>query len=86
MAISEADWALACSKYKSDLFRRRYAEGRAESEARGVAKSVLKVLDARGLSVSDEMREQILACTDQVQLDQWLFRAVKAERVDEVFG
>ncbi|MES9542663.1 hypothetical protein [Actinomadura sp. NPDC000600] len=69
-------------EFKSDLFLRSQAKG----EVKGEAKSVLKVLDARGLSVSDEVREQILACTDQEQLDQWLVRAATAESVDDLLG
>ncbi|MEU9840864.1 hypothetical protein AB0C69_16745 [Actinomadura sp. NPDC048032] len=69
-------------KFKSEPFRRSHAEGQAEGEA----KSVLKVLEARGLSVSDDVRERVLACTDPEQLDQWLVRAVTAERADQLFG
>lgn len=76
------DTGVAGYKYKSSPFRRTHAEG----EVSGEAKSVLKVLDARGLSVSGEVREQILACTDQDQLDQWLVRAATAESVDQLFG
>jgi hypothetical protein len=80
------DTGVAGYKYKSSPFRRTHAEGKAEGEVSGEAKSVLKVLDARGLSVSDEVREQILACADQDQLDQWLVRAATAESVDHLFG
>ncbi|MGI5416327.1 hypothetical protein [Actinomadura luteofluorescens] len=76
MTISEAGY-----KFKSEPFRRSHAEGKAEGEA----ESVLKVLDARGLSVSDAMRGRILACTDQEQLDQWLVRAATAEHADHLF-
>ncbi|MGW2308039.1 hypothetical protein [Actinomadura luteofluorescens] len=69
-------------EFKSDLFLRSQAKG----EVKGEAKSVLKVLDARGLSVSDEVREQILACTDEQLLDQWLVRAIEVECVDDLFG
>ncbi|MEV4004901.1 hypothetical protein [Actinomadura sp. NPDC049753] len=69
-------------EFKSDLFLRSQARG----EITGEAKSVLKVLEARGLSVSDEVRERVLACTDQEQLDQWLVRAVTAEYADQLFG
>ncbi|WP_329094283.1 hypothetical protein OG979_07805 [Actinomadura citrea] len=69
-------------EFKSDLFLRSQAKGK----VRGEAESVLKVLDARGLSVSDEVRKQVLACTDQEQLDQWLVRAITVEHVDQLFG
>ncbi|SNS04324.1 hypothetical protein [Actinomadura mexicana] len=80
------DTGIAGYKYKSNTFRRLHAEGKAEGEVRGEAESVLKVLDARGLSVPDEVREQILACTDRGQLDRWLVRAATAEHADHLFG
>ncbi|MGP4026870.1 hypothetical protein [Actinomadura sp. 3N407] len=68
-------------KFKSDLFLRHQAIGKAEGEA----KMVLVVLEARGLSVSDEARERIMACTDEEQLTEWATRAVTAGSADELF-
>jgi hypothetical protein len=61
------------------------ARGRAEGEARGKAEGVLRVLDVRGLAISEAERERILAATDLALLDQWLVRAVTAEDAAEVF-
>jgi len=54
------------------------ARGRAEGEARGEAQALLAVLDARGLTVDDDTRARILACTDTARLHRWIKRAVTA--------
>jgi hypothetical protein len=68
------------SEYRSELLREADARGRALGEGQ----AVLTVLDARGVPVSEAIREQILACTDLTQLDTWLRRAVTAATDDEV--
>jgi hypothetical protein len=76
------------SKYHSELFReldaQARAEGKAEGKAEGEVQAVLTVLAARNVPVSDEIREQILACTDLTVLDTWLRRAVTAVAADDV--
>ena len=65
----------------------------AEGEARGVAQgelrravaSVLTVLEARGLSVTAEVRARIEGCQDLEVLQHWLTRAVTAVSADDVF-
>jgi hypothetical protein len=79
-------------EYRSEVFRKIAAEvaaeyqerGEALGEARGEGRSVLTVLDARGIEVPEAVREHILACTDLAQLDVWLRRAVTAASADEV--
>lgn len=66
---------------KSALFLRNKAIGRVE----GKAGSVLKILAARNLPVPDEVRERILSCQDEEQLDEWVGRAVTASSADELF-
>ena len=57
-------------------------QGRKEGELRGqvttLAEAVLTVLTARGLSISDSVRAQILATTDPALLTSWLARASTA--------
>jgi hypothetical protein len=60
------------------------AAAEAQGEARGVARSILKILEARGIAVSSEQREEILGCTDLERLDRWLLRAGVASSADEV--
>jgi len=72
------------AKAKAEGTARGLAEGTARGEALGEAHSVLKVLEARGIAVPHEIREQILACTDVEQLDEWLRRAVNAANAEDV--
>lgn len=59
-------------------------QGEACGEARGEATSVLKVLDARGVTVPQDVRERITQCRDSETLDLWLVRAVTADRIEDV--
>ena len=61
------------------------ARGLAEGRAKGVANSILTVLAARKLPVSDDVRGRIEACTDIQTLDLWLVRAATAASPGEVF-
>ena len=58
----------------------------AQGEAKGRADSLLRVLSRRGLRIPDEMRQRVLACTDNGQLETWIDRAVTAATVQDVFG
>ncbi|WP_194833421.1 hypothetical protein [Nocardia sp. XZ_19_369] len=80
-------------EYQSD-FARKYvdegrAEGRVEGQAEGraseAARMVLTVLDARGISVSDEIRTRVSRCADVDQLETWVRRAVLVDTADELF-
>ncbi len=51
---------------------------RAQEQARGQAQALLTVLSARGLQVSEEIRQRIEACADLPTLTCWLARAVLA--------
>ncbi|MFJ8541581.1 hypothetical protein ACIRFH_06070 [Streptomyces sp. NPDC093586] len=72
------------------LFEEKYlegkAEGKAEGEARGEAKGVLRVLEVRGLSITDAVRERITTCTDLDRLNDWLDRAGTVERAEDLFA
>lgn len=57
----------------------------AHGESLGEAKAILMVLETRGLEVSDETRERILACTDQETLESWIHKAVTVRSVEELF-
>ena len=58
---------------------------RAESEARGEARALLTVLEARGVAVSEAERETILNCLDLEQLRVWLQRAVVVDTAVALF-
>jgi hypothetical protein len=91
---SDAAWQfleamMHTSEYKKtfldEIHEAALAEGEVKGEARGEAKSVLKILDARGLASSQEQRQRVMSCTDAAQLDIWLDRAITADTTDELF-
>jgi hypothetical protein len=61
-------------------------EGRQEGRHEGERAALFEVLDARGLDVDAETRQQILACTDLSQLKVWLRRAVTVESTQELLA
>jgi hypothetical protein len=89
---------IADYEFQSDFYRRRIraaaaeaqargeAEGRAQGEAEGRARAVLAVLDARGIDVPDDVREEIANCTDLDRLDRWIRQAVTADAVVALDG
>jgi hypothetical protein len=62
------------------------AEGEVKGKVEGKVEAVLRLLDARGLSPSQEQRERVTSCTDSVQLDLWFDRAVTAATTAAVFA
>lgn len=60
--------------------RRREDTARAETKA----EDVLKVLEVRGIAMSETERQEILCCRDLAQLDRWLVRAIHASSIDEI--
>ncbi|XUL89360.1 hypothetical protein ACQ86D_24190 [Streptomyces galilaeus] len=70
---------------RGHLMERAYLEGQAEGAAAGEAKGVLRVLEVRGLVVSDDVRERVSTCTDLDRLNDWLDRAGTVERAEELF-
>jgi hypothetical protein len=59
-------------------------EREAMAEARGIARSILTFLEARGIPLSEIQRQEILACRDLDHLDQWLLQAALASSADEI--
>lgn len=62
-----------------------YAEGRAEGEPKGQARTLLRVLKRRGIPVDDHSRRRIESCTDQETLDTWADQAVDIDQIEELF-
>jgi len=75
-------------QYYDEMFNeidaRAEARGEARGEALGEARSVLLVLESRGIPVSNAIRERILASVDTAQLDRWLRRATVAATIEDV--
>ncbi len=58
----------------------------AKAKAQGKSESLLTVLQARGLSVSETVRSKILACMDLQMLDRWIARAATVPTADSVLA
>jgi hypothetical protein len=69
-------------RYQSDFAKRYFATGKAE----GKAEALLILLPARGLTVTDDARQRISACTDPAQLDTWIRLAATVDSVDPLDG
>jgi hypothetical protein len=76
--VLEATMMQGRYEFQSWIAKRAITEGKAEA--------VLAVLAARGLTVGDEPRRRVLACTDLATLDRWLARAVVATAASEVLA
>ncbi|MFF3172867.1 hypothetical protein ACFVQ0_09605 [Streptomyces sp. NPDC057900] len=74
--------AVDTSFYKSFMSEEIRDEGRAQ----GMEKSLLLILQARGIAVTDETREKISTCTDLQLLRRWLTRAATATTAEDVFA
>ncbi|MGV4985997.1 hypothetical protein ACVB8T_28290, partial [Streptomyces sp. NRAIS3] len=46
----------------------------------------LRILEWRGISVPDAIRERVMTCTDLAQLENWAQRAVHASEATELFA
>jgi hypothetical protein len=80
--------ALAAKGNPEILRREAAAEAKGEAKGRteGRAEDVLKVLETRGIAVSEQLRDEILRCHDLDRLDLWLRRATLASSAGEVFS
>ncbi|HEX2573083.1 MAG TPA: hypothetical protein VH877_26280 [Polyangia bacterium] len=73
-------------EYQSDFARTYFGQGLAEGEAKGEAKALLAVLEARGIMLDPATHERIVGCMDAEQLQRWIVRAATASSLHEVFG
>lgn len=82
-AVKEAlHMQLAHFKPRSDWGKSIFAKG----EAEGRAKDILILLEARGLPITDALRERVMTCTDLSLLDRWFRRATTAVSIHEAFA
>ena len=72
-------------RHEDEIFRRGVQQGVAQGEAQGKAASILAVVAARGLLVSDTARARILGCSELSTLDRWLTCALTVPSVDSIF-
>jgi hypothetical protein len=92
-AVRRALEELMATVFRDEFIDGLLDQGRAEGEARGEergraqgeAAMVLRVLTARGFTVTDDIRRRVQACTDLEQIEAWGDRAATAKSLDEIF-
>ncbi len=86
-ALSEAARkALAMEPHIEKFFTEAHRQSYAQGEAKGKAESVIRILQRRGLAMTDEQQRRVASCTDLAALDQWLDRVLSVASVDELFA
>lgn len=73
----------AIMKFRHICSRER---GEARGRAEGEAEMLLRILAARGFTVTDDVRERVRSCGDTAQLEAWGDLAATAETLKEIFG
>lgn len=75
---------------RGHLMERAYlegqAEGKAEGKAAGEAALILRLLEKRGILVSEDTRERITSCTDLDTLTLWFDRALTVTASEDLFA
>lgn len=72
----------ATYEYQDESLRRSYHRG----EARGEAKSILNILDARGIAVSESEKNAIWECSDSAKLESMVRKALTVQSAAELFA
>ena len=60
-------------------------EQRSEGKIEGKIETLLRILEVRGVTLSGEERERVVATRDAAQVDAWLDRAVVCRDAAELF-
>ena len=77
--------AQAVAKGHAEGLAEGHAVRVAEGVAAGEARSILKILAARGLGLTAEQEQRVVACADVATLDRWLERAVHVTTATALF-
>jgi flagellar biosynthesis/type III secretory pathway protein FliH len=80
--LAEAKWE---EGHKSGLAE-GHKSGLAEGLAAGKRDSLLRILEIRKITLTDEERDKILRCADIGRLDQWLKNALTASTAPEALA
>jgi hypothetical protein len=73
-------------EYVEETRREGISEGKAEGKAEGKIDALITVLNARGLTISEEQRLQMESCHDLATLDRWILAAFTAASVEELLA
>jgi hypothetical protein len=70
------------SFFRSETAERVRTEGRIQEKVH----STLRLLQIRGLEVTDGVRDRVSGCADGETLDRWFGRALVVERAEDIFA
>jgi len=71
---------------RGHLMERAYLEGQAEGKAASEAALILRLLENRGILVSEDTRERITSCADLHTLTTWFDRALTVTVSEDLFA
>jgi len=83
-AADDAVIEALAAKGNPELRRLEDAARREKGRVEGIATSILRFLEKRGIAVSPDQRQEILSCADLDRLDRWLDRAALATTADDI--
>lgn len=75
-------------EYQSEFARKYFGQGLAEGRGEGreaLVRSLLRILDHRGLVLSSDDRKRIESCPDLATLERWMDRALDIEVASDLF-
>jgi len=73
------------AQFFDESLRQSFNRGRSEGRAESKCAALLAFLEARGLRVSDDQRERILATNNLETLDDWIRRAATVASTEALF-
>lgn len=76
----------AASPELRNVYATIYDEAIDKGKLAGELQMLLRLLDKRGLSLTEAQRDRVLACNDEGQLQEWFDRALTADHASELFG
>ncbi|MFJ4810797.1 hypothetical protein [Streptomyces longwoodensis] len=71
--------------FKNPVAEKVRDEGREEGREEERAAMVLRILEWRGIAVSEAVRERVTGCADLELLETWAQRAVHASTAEDLF-
>jgi hypothetical protein len=71
-------WEMTEYERRGAWFQNGLREGREEGELAGKRDVLLRMIQKRGLALTDEQRSTIEACSDEAKLDRWIDRIFDA--------
>ena len=79
------DVYLPKTDFEREQFKKGKDEGKDEGKAEGIAESLLMILAARMIEITESEKHRILTETSPTTLRRWLDRAITARSTADVF-